>query len=104
MPMRGIALAVMLLAPLAAQAQLRAAPPAAPVEAAPDTVPAGFVWDAGHWVPDGQGYRWVKGTFVAARPAFVFRPALLEQSGGLWYFRDEQWIHRDRMGLGAPGR
>ncbi len=50
-----------------------------------------FVWDPGHYVWDGAGYRWAPGHWIARREGFVWVPAHWDHAPGGWRFVDGHW-------------
>lgn len=67
-------------------------PPPTPVQV--ETVPpprAGYIYEPGHYVSDGNHYTWVEGRFIREREGHRWEPYVLERRGDHWYYRSGHW-------------
>jgi len=91
----------------AAQAEIhgviavREAPPPLRAEVMP-APRAGHVWVPGYWAWQGHRHVWHRGTWVRARPGFVYSSPSWTQRDGRWEFREGRWARGDRDGDGVP--
>ena len=80
---------------------VREAPP--PMRA--EVVPAprrGYVWTPGYWNWQGRHHVWHNGTWVRARPGYVYAAPSWAERDGRWEFRQGRWARGDRDGDGVP--
>ncbi|NGZ83556.1 YXWGXW repeat-containing protein [Duganella aceris] len=107
-----LALSAAAFAPAIASAQvgvsvvIRDAPPPPRYE----RVPAprhGYVWAPGYWDWRGNRHHWIGGTWVTARPGYVYMQPRWEQRDGRWYRQEARWDrgpNGDRDHDGVPNR
>jgi hypothetical protein len=91
-------LALLLVAPAIAPAQINIsvnlAPPELPVYVQPPIPEDGYLWTPGYWAwsDDAQQYYWVPGTWVQPpQPEYLWTPAYWGWEGGAYLFHDGYW-------------
>jgi hypothetical protein len=80
---------------------VREAPP--PLRA--EVVPAprrGYAWTPGYWNWQGRHHVWHSGTWVRARPGYVYSAPSWAERDGRWEFHQGRWARGDRDGDGVP--
>ncbi|HUP97755.1 MAG TPA: hypothetical protein VM073_07435 [Usitatibacter sp.] len=66
------------------------APPAPRYEVVP-APRAGYVWQPGFYVWEGNRHHWRKGHWVRERKGYYWHPSRWEQRDGRYYFREGRW-------------
>ncbi|MGO1073632.1 YXWGXW repeat-containing protein [Lysobacter sp. CA199] len=54
----------------------------------------GYVWTPGYWRWNGRRHYWVAGTYVLARPGYVYVAPRWHAYGPAWRLRDGYWQRR----------
>ena len=79
---------------------VRQAPPELRVEQAPQAR-RGSQWVPGYWDWRGNRHVWHTGTWVRARPGYVYASPNWVERDGRWNLRRGQWSRNDRDGDGV---
>jgi hypothetical protein len=80
---------------------VRQAPPEARVET-PPAMRRGYQWAPGYWRWQGQRHVWKAGTWVRARPGYIYAQPRWVEGNGRWRMQAGQWSRNDRDGDGVP--
>jgi hypothetical protein len=95
----GLLFSVLLIAGVAAQAQvswsITIGPPPPIYEAVP-MLPQGYVWAPGYWAWNNDSHVWVRGRSIMQRPGYRWEPDRWEQRGNGYYRQPGNWA-RDNM-------
>ena len=84
---------------------IRIAPPKPRYERTPRARP-GYVWVPGYWNWRGQRHEWVAGSWMRARPGYVYAQPRWIERDGRWLMEQGRWERpgRDRDRDGVPDR
>jgi hypothetical protein len=67
----------------------------------------GYVWSPGYWDWRGNRHQWIRGTWVASRPGYVYYQPHWVQHDGRWMRQEARWDrgpNGDRDHDGVPNR
>lgn len=80
---------------------IREAPPPLRNEVIPSPR-RGCQWAPGYWNWQGRRHVWHAGTWVRARPGYVYATPSWVEHDGRWQFRQGRWARGDRDDDGVP--
>lgn len=65
---------------------------------------AGYVWIEGHWMRDGDRWRWQSGYFERERPGYVYAPGRWVRQGSRYIWVDGRWRMQNTVVIRGRGR